>query len=57
MRGIMMLSNDQRQAEACQFQLKQFIAYLSHEGWASWRRRKPVAIFFAFVKKIKRRNQ
>jgi hypothetical protein len=47
----MMLSNDQRQAEACQFLPTQFSAYLSHEGWASWRRRKPVAIFLPSAKK------
>jgi hypothetical protein len=51
MRGIMMHPDNQRQAEACQFQLKQFIVYLSHEGWASWRRRKPVAFFLPSAKK------
>jgi hypothetical protein len=51
MLGMIMRTNDHWQAEACQFLPTQLIAYLSHEGWASWRRRKPVAIFFAFGQK------
>jgi hypothetical protein len=47
----MIHTNDQRQAEACQLLPTKFIAYLSHEGWASWRRRKPVAFFLASSKK------